>query len=134
MRPVPSVAALALCSFLLATAVLSSCSDDAQVPGPVETVAAQPGIGFAYVDVAESLGYTLHNRTGTPRQKNLILEAMAPGIAVGDFNGDGWMDMYCPNGNRVTGYDTKRKRPILLTGNDAPRNALYWNREGKRLE
>ena len=110
------------------------CGDDPPEPKAVPVVAPAKGLDFAYVDVAGAMGYTLRNRTGKDRQKDLILGAMPPGIAVGDFNGDGWMDLYCPNGNRVVRYDRKLSRPVLLPREEAPRNALYWNRGGKRLE
>ncbi len=92
-----------------------------------------PGVGFAYVDVAAAMGYTLRNRTGREGQKNYILEAMAPGVAVGDFDGDGWMDLYCPNGNNILRYDRNRKEPILLAPGEAPEEALYWNEAGQRF-
>ncbi|MHC4408666.1 MAG: FG-GAP repeat domain-containing protein, partial [Planctomycetota bacterium] len=89
---------------------------------------------FAYVDIAKAMGYTLRNRTGKDRAKDIILEAMPPGIAVGDFNNDGWMDLYCPNGNRIGKVDPKTRVPTLVSGAGAPRNELYWNRGGKRFE
>jgi len=128
----PAVCGLAL--LMIAGWGLPGCSDDEPGPKAVPIAVAAEGVGFAYVDVAEAMGYMLRNRTGKDRKKDIIPEAMPPGIAVADFNGDGWMDLYCPNGNRVSRYDTKLKRPILLSGKDAPRNALYWNRGGKRLE
>ena len=128
MKKLPNLACLVL--------VLAACGDreDAKKPEVVPIAKAAGGVGFAYVDVAEAMGYTLRNRTGKDRQKDIILEAMPPGIAVGDFDNDGWMDLYCPNGNRVIRYDRERKLPVQLEGDDAPVNALYWNRGGRRLE
>jgi len=134
MKNLPTSAVLLLATLVLAAGLLPACSDDEKTPAAVPTAEAAAGVGFAYVDVAGAMGYTLRNRTGKDRQKDIILEAMPPGIAVGDFNGDGWMDLYCPNGNRVARYDAKLKRPLLLTQEESPRNALYWNRGGKRLD
>ena len=92
------------------------------------------GLAFSFVDVAAQMGYTLRNRTGKDGVKEYILEAMPPGIAVGDFNGDGWFDLYCPNGNDILGYDPKTKRVTMLPKDTAPRNELYLNRGGKRFE
>jgi len=125
---------LAVLHLSILLAVAPGCGNGKSTPAPVPVAKAAVGIGFAYVDVAGAMGYTLRNRTGKDRQKDIILEAMPPGIAVGDFNGDGWMDLYCPNGNRVTHYDKKRARPVLLPREESPINALYWNRGGKRLE
>jgi len=85
------------------------------------------------VDVAASVGYTMRNRTGRDAQKRFILEGTAPGIAVGDFDGDGWMDLYCPNGNDIVRYDFARREAVLLPPDRAPRNALYFNEGGKRF-
>ena len=64
---------------LAALLVVCSCREE---PEPVPTAKPREGLPFAYVDVAESMGYTLRNRTGQDGQKNYILEAMAPGVAV----------------------------------------------------
>ncbi|MHC4952385.1 MAG: CRTAC1 family protein [Planctomycetota bacterium] len=135
----PKVPLAALFLVLLAAAVtgllgLPGCDDGDEEKPTVPLVQPSEDLAFAYVDVAGPMGYTLRNRTGKDRQKDIILEAMPPGIAVGDFNGDGWMDLYCPNGNRVTRFDRKLKRPVLLPRDEAPKNALYWNRGGKSLE
>jgi len=85
------------------------------------------------VDVAPSLGYLMRNRSGKEGAKEFILEAMPPGIAVGDFDGDGDMDMFCPNGNDITGYDRKSQTFTLLPPEASPRDALYMNEGGRRF-
>ncbi len=92
-------------------------------------------VGVTFTDVAGEMGYTLRNRTGRDGvSKNVILEAMPPGIAVADFNGDGFFDMYCPNGNNITRYDRKSRTVTLIAPEETPRNELYWNRGGKKFE
>ncbi|MHC4163464.1 MAG: CRTAC1 family protein [Planctomycetota bacterium] len=129
-RTTPVVAVL-----LAAVAVaigLSTCGGDE--PAPVTEVKPQGGLAFAFVDVAESMGFLIRNRTGTDTAKNFILEAMPPGIAVADYDGDGWMDLYVANGNLITRYDPKTKKVTLLPPEDESRNELLWNREGKRFK
>jgi hypothetical protein len=109
------------------------CGDD-ETPTKVPRVAPQGGLGFAYVDVAQAWGYTLRNRSGSDNAKDYILEAMPPGIAVADFDGDGWYDLYCPNGNKIIRYDPKTEVVTLYPESEAPRNELYWNRGGERFE
>ncbi len=92
------------------------------------------GPPFAYVDVAASMGLAALNQTGRAGSKRLILEAMAPGVAVGDFDNDGWMDLYLPNGNTITRYDRVSRAVTLMPDAEAPRHALYWNRAGERFE
>lgn len=114
--------------------LLSCGGGNESTSGLVATVKPAGDLPFAFVDVAGPVGYTLRNRTGKDRQKDFILEAMPPGIAVGDFNGDGWMDLYCPNGNRIVSLNPVLNTAKLLPPDEAPRNALYWNRGGKRFE
>jgi enediyne biosynthesis protein E4 len=107
---------------------LAACGKDAPEPPP--QVAPAEGLDFAFVDVAAEVGYTLRNRTGRDGRKEFILEAMPPGIGVGDFDGDGWMDLFCPNGNDIRTYD-RRTRKATLVSEDAPRDELYWNERGR---
>jgi len=78
-----------------------------------------------YVDRADELGLTGINRTGEEGKKQFIMSAVGPGIATFDANGDGRMDIYAPNGNRLQPpfYDK------LYEGKDQPANALYIQQE-----
>ncbi len=105
----------------------AACGSDGAPP----PVAPAQRLDFAFVDVAAQAGYTMRNRSGREARKEFILEAMPPGIGVGDFDGDGWMDLFCPNGNDIRTYDRKTRKAKLLE-EDAPADELYWN-EGGRL-
>lgn len=74
-----------------------------------------------FVDVAGARGITLLNRTGEPKDKQFIMSAVAPGVAVFDANGDGRMDFHIPNGSWLVGP----QRDQLYQGEDRPRDALY---------
>ena len=108
-------------------------SKEPDLPPVPPRVAPQGDLPFAFVDVAPSVGYLMRNRSGKAGAKEFILEAMPPGIAVGDFDADGFMDMYCPNGNDITGYDAKTQTFTLLPHAAAPRDALYMNDKGRRF-
>jgi len=129
-RTMPVVAVLL--AAVAAAIWLSACGGDE--PPPVTEVKPRGGLAFAYVDVAPSMGFLVRNRTGTDTEKNFILEAMPPGIAVADYDGDGWMDLYVANGNLITRYDPRTKKVTLLPPEDESRNELFWNKEGKRFE
>jgi len=74
-----------------------------------------------YIDRAAELGLNGINRTGEEGKKQFIMSAVGPGVATFDANGDGRMDIYSPNGNRLMPprYDK------LYAGEDRPLNALY---------
>ncbi len=126
---------IALCaSLLIIVLCLSLLSCNGDPPSDPAKVVTRGGLTFAYNDVAAAMGFVLRNRSGRDTSKEFILEAMPPGIAVADFDGDGWMDLYCPNGNNIVSYDPKTKVWTLLDPDEAPRNELYWNKLGKRFE
>ncbi|MHC4223433.1 MAG: FG-GAP repeat domain-containing protein, partial [Planctomycetota bacterium] len=125
--------------FLLPAAVLvlavglHSCGGKDE-PQTVAEVKPEGGLAFAFVDVAPQMGFLLRNRTGTDRKKNFILEAMPPGIAVADYDGDGWMDLYVANGNLIWRYHPGTRKITLLPPEEEERNELFWNKGGKRFE
>src|SRR5216683_1807847 len=54
--------------------------------------------------------------SGTP-EKNLILEAPGSGVAIFDYDNDGWPDIFFVNGTTLPGFP----------GENAPSNHLYHN-------
>jgi hypothetical protein len=112
----------------LAVLVLAACRGEeaAVAPAPVAVpVAAAPADeGPWFTEEARERGITLLNQSGRPRQKELIMEAVGPGPAILDANGDGLLDAYIPNGNWLLGPF----RDELYMKEDRPRNALYIQR------
>ncbi len=53
---------------------------------------------FHYVDLAQSLGLVHTNVYGGRAKKDYILETTGNGVAVFDFDGDGWNDIFITNG------------------------------------
>ncbi len=97
---------------------------EADGEGPGEGAAAPPPAAPEapwFVDAARARGITLLNRTGEPKEKQFIMSAVAPGVAVFDANGDGRMDFHIPNGSWLVGP----QRDQLYDGEDRPRDALY---------
>ena len=68
-------------------------------------------------DHSSKSGIHLQNISGTP-EKKFLLETMAAGCCLFDYDGDGWVDVYLVNGST----------PQDLGGQEGPRNALYRNR------
>jgi enediyne biosynthesis protein E4 len=66
---------------------------------------------IVFMNVAEKAGLTSwHHTAGTP-QKQFILEAKGPGVALLDYNNDGWLDIYFVNGSTFNALDGKEPSP-----------------------
>jgi len=61
---------------------------------------ASPG-AVKFVDVAREAGLTTPNVWGGLEHKRLIVEAKGSGLAFFDYDNDGWLDIYLPNGSRL---------------------------------
>jgi len=71
-----------------------------------------------FMNTAEQAGLTSwRHKAGTP-EKQFILEAKGPGVALIDFNNDGWLDIYLVNGSTFEALDGKE---------DPPHAALFRN-------
>ncbi|HSR66776.1 MAG TPA: CRTAC1 family protein [Acidobacteriota bacterium] len=80
-------------------------------------LAAQPA-PFRFEEGAAPAGLTFQHVSGSP-EKQYILESMSGGVALFDYDGDGWLDIYLVNGGRWE---------EVLQGRRTVRNALYRNR------
>ena len=64
-----------------------------------------------FMNTAEQAGLTnWHHTAGTP-EKRFILEAKGPGVALLDYDNDGWLDIYLVNGSTYKGLDGKEAPP-----------------------
>src|SRR5262245_28810687 len=70
-----------------------------------------------YVDIAERCGLTAKTLIGGEKSKEFILESTGGGVALFDFDKDGWLDIFLVNGSRKEGF---------AAGN-APTNHFYRN-------
>jgi hypothetical protein len=66
---------------------------------------------IVFMNTAEQAGLTSwHHKAGTP-EKKFILEAKGPGVALLDYDNDGWLDIYFVNGSTVQALDGKEPSP-----------------------
>src|SRR5436190_5752759 len=84
-----------------------------------------------FEDVASRAGVTFHHRKSGGTRKYLI-ESMTGGVAMFDFDGDGWLDLYFVNGAEL-------KDPMKagqVPDKSAPQfwNRLYRNRRDGTFE
>jgi hypothetical protein len=69
------------------------------------------------VDVALKAGITVRNVNGDPENKKYIVESTGSGVAVLDYDGDGWMDIFMVNGMELN----------WKNGETAPTSHLFRN-------
>jgi hypothetical protein len=71
-----------------------------------------------FLDVTKQSGLDkFHHRSGTP-EKSIIIEAPGSGVALLDYDNDGWLDIYFVNGSTAA---------ALHGAEPAPRAALFHN-------
>jgi hypothetical protein len=71
-----------------------------------QSVAApvQPGRIADFADIAEKAGLTATNVFGGKHSSTYILESTGTGVAIFDYDNDGWPDIFLVNGTRLEGF------------------------------
>ena len=82
----------------------------------VAQASTEPG-ALQFREGAAEAGIEFHFVSGSP-EKPFIIESISGGVALFDYDNDGWLDVYLVNGNTLEEY-LKAKRTV--------RNALYRN-------
>src|SRR5689334_18288249 len=70
------------------------------------------------VDIAAESGLTVPNTYGGTTRKDYILETTGNGIAILDYDGDGWNDIFVVNGTTLQRNPGVRPRTPQLYRND----------------
>ena len=101
----------------MATGAVHASMRDAQ-KRPITAGGFVEGAAVVFVDVTEKAGLgSFHHRSGNA-DKSYILEVPGSGVALLDYDNDGWLDIYLVNGSTV---------PALKGKEAAPRAALFHN-------
>jgi enediyne biosynthesis protein E4 len=77
------------------------------------------GAPVVYIDVTHAAGLDrFHHRSGSP-EKRVILETPGSGVALLDYDNDGWLDIYLVNGSTEEAFRGKEPAPkaMLLHNN-----------------
>jgi hypothetical protein len=85
-------------------------------PAPRPKFSGKPWL-VAFTDVAARAGLTAATVYGEEYVKRYIVEANGPGIALFDYDHDGWLDVFVPTGTRLEGFPPGQE----------PTNRLYHN-------
>ncbi len=71
----------------------------------------------AFQDIAAKAGLTARHVTGTDAEKKYIIETTGSGVALFDYDNDGWLDIFLVNGTTLEGFPKGQE----------PTNHLYRN-------
>jgi enediyne biosynthesis protein E4 len=105
-----------VCTFVLAMALTTSGST--------------PSVQIQLVDVtvASGIGFT---HDSSPTTQKYLIETMGGGVALVDYDGDGWLDVFFTNGARLSDPMPRGARPEKI---DRFANHLYRNRHDGTFE
>jgi len=70
-----------------------------------------------FTDIAKRAGLTMTNTFGGVTTKKYIIETTGTGVAIFDYDNDGWPDIFIVNGTKLEGFSAA----------EAPSNHLYRN-------
>src|SRR3984885_11950892 len=70
-----------------------------------------------FVDIGEKAGLTMKNVFGGVDTKKFIIETTGTGVAIFDYDNDGWPDIFIVNGTTLEGFPAGK----------GPTNHLYHN-------
>jgi len=79
------------------------------VAAPAPSTDAAPGV--SYRDVTGASGLSLFRQVSGGAAKDYILEATGSGVALVDYDGDGWLDVYLVNGSTWAALDGREEAP-----------------------
>jgi len=77
-----------------------------------------------YDDIALRAGLATKTIIGEENVKKYLIESTGGGVALFDYDDDGWLDIFLTNGSRVQGFPP----------NEAPTNHLYRNKRDGTFE
>jgi len=107
-QPIPRLR----CALVL---LLSAMFCHGQAPKTPVITAPRPIANFT--DIAEKAGLTIENVFGGVDTKKYIIETTGTGVAIFDYDNDGWPDIFIVNGTKLEGFPSGK----------GPSNHLYRN-------
>ena len=93
--------------------------------------AAPPAWPVTFTDIAAAAGLRSPSIYGDAERKRFIIEANGAGVALIDYDRDGWLDALVLSGTRL---EDGMRRDATFPPGQAPTNRLYRNRHDGRFE
>src|SRR6267154_1898603 len=102
---------------LRCTLVLVLCGMFCHAQARKPPVIAPPRPIANFTDIAEQAGLTIENVFGGVNTKKYIIETTGTGVAIFDYDNDGWPDIFIVNGTKLEAFPSGK----------SPSNHLYRN-------
>jgi hypothetical protein len=99
------VSLILICGCLRSIALLAEQAK--AIPNPAAQI-------VNFIDIAEKAGLTAPNVFGGIDTKKYIIETTGNGVAIFDYDNDGWPDIFLVNGTRLAGLPSGRRRRIIF--------------------
>jgi enediyne biosynthesis protein E4 len=115
LGPILSASAALICTVVYITAAASQPQTRTKQPGTSARPGAASSISFS--DVTRSTGIDFHLTCGS-LEKRYIMETMCGGVAVFDYDNDGWMDIFLVNGSTLEDLRSGKCHPSKLYRNN----------------
>jgi enediyne biosynthesis protein E4 len=113
-----SVLTISVTMIIVAGLAGSVCAAQRQsTPGNSTSHKAAPANVVSFVDVTRASGIDFHLSCGG-LEKRYIMESMCGGVAVLDYDNDGWMDVFLVNGSTLEDVRTSTCHPAKLYRNN----------------
>lgn len=97
-------------TLVVSTALAQPASKNARPKAPPYPTAGEHPAPAWFVDVAPQAGLTVRNVNGSESNKQYIIEATGSGVAILDYDRDGWPDIFLVNGQQISSPGTPPSR------------------------